>query len=80
MDPRSIVVRRAMSPMATLVAGMAWGVAVFIGMWFVVVPLVDPLMQNLNAAAFFAGHLMWGGALGYLWGRVAAREGAAITR
>ncbi|MEO8463323.1 MAG: hypothetical protein ABI555_08930 [Chloroflexota bacterium] len=76
----AVVTRRAMSATSTLIAGMAWGAAVFVGMWFVVVPLVDPLMGNLNAAAFFAGHLMWGAALGYLWGRVAAREGAANTR
>jgi hypothetical protein len=31
-----------------------------------VVPLVDPVMANLNAGVFFLGHLMWGVALGVL--------------
>lgn len=55
-------------------AGMIWGAAAFAAMWFVIVPAVDPLMLNLNAAAFLAGHLMWGAALGVLWSRVAVRD------
>ncbi len=41
-------------------------------MWFVVVPAIDPLMLNLNAAVFFAAHLMWGAALGVIWTRFGA--------
>ena len=52
---------------ATIVLGMGWGIAVFAVMWFVVIPLIDPLMLNLNAAAFFAAHAMWGLALGAAW-------------
>ena len=66
------VSRRTMSPGATVMAGMAWGAAVFVGMWFVVVPIVDPVMHNLNAAAFFVAHLMWGAALGLIWTRFGA--------
>ncbi|MES2209303.1 MAG: hypothetical protein V4515_03860 [Chloroflexota bacterium] len=75
-----VVARRALSTAATLVAGMAWGAAVFAAMWFVVVPAVDQLMLNLNAAAFFAGHLMWGAALGFLWGRAAQRQEVGFAR
>jgi len=75
----AVVTRRAMSATSTLVAGMAWGVLVFVGMWYVVVPAVDPLMQNLNTVAFLAGHLMWGAALGFLWGRGTASQGAAYA-
>lgn len=61
--------RRALGTASLAVAGMVWGAAVFAAMWFVVVPAVDPLVRNLNGAAFFAGHLMWGAALGVLWAR-----------
>ena len=61
--------RAALSQTALLAAGMAWGVALFVGMWFVVAPIVDPLLLNLNGLAFFLAHLMWGGALGWLWAR-----------
>jgi len=66
------VSKRALSPVALVGAGMAWGVAVFVVMWFVVAPLIDPLMLNLNAAAFFVAHLMWGAALGFIWSRFGA--------
>jgi hypothetical protein len=76
----AVVARRALSTGATLMAGMVWGVAVFAAMWFVVVPAVDPLMLNLNAPAFFAGHVMWGAALGFLWGRAAKVRDVAFAR
>jgi len=66
--------RRGLTTTGLLVAGVAWGVMVFGAMWFVVVPIVDPLVLNLNAAAFLAGHVMWGAALGYLWARVGASD------
>jgi hypothetical protein len=44
--------------------GVAIGVAVFAAMWFLVLPLIDPVMLQLQAAAFLAGHMMWGAALG----------------
>ena len=52
-------------------AGVIYGIAVWAAMWFVVIPLVDPLMLNLNGLVFLIGHMMWGGALGFLWSRVA---------
>jgi hypothetical protein len=58
---------------ATIGLGMAWGALVFVGMWFVVLPAVDPLMLNLNGPVFLAAHLMWGAALGLAWGRFATR-------
>ena len=61
--------RRGLRPSSLLAAGMAWGAIVFGAMWFVVVPVVDPLVLNLNGLAFLAGHLMWGAALGLLWSR-----------
>lgn len=53
--------------------GVVYGVAIFLGMWFFVLPLIDPVMLNLNAAAFFLGHMMWGAALGALNFRIVAK-------
>jgi len=61
---------RGLSAPRLVGAGVLWGAVVFAAMWFVIVPVVDPLMLNLNAAAFLAGHLVWGAALGVLWSRV----------
>ena len=55
-------------------AGAVWGAVVFAMMWYVVVPAVDPGMLNLNAPAFFVGHLMWGAALGLLWAGFGASD------
>ncbi|MEX1173680.1 MAG: hypothetical protein WEG56_13840 [Chloroflexota bacterium] len=64
-----IVTRLAPSAAGTIGLGIAWGLAVFAMMWFVVAPAIDPLMLNLNAAVFLAGHVMWGAALGFIWTR-----------
>lgn len=69
-----LVTRLASSPGGAIGLGMAWGVVVFVATWFVVIPAVDPLMLNLNAGAFFAGHLMWGVALGFAWSRFGFAE------
>ncbi len=71
--------RRSLSRGALAIAGMAWGAVVFAAMWFVVVPVVDPLVLNLNGAAFFAGHLMWGTALGVLWARFGGTDSRLLT-
>ncbi len=55
---------RFKSLVAQAIAGMVYGAVVFAAMWFVVAPLVDPVLLNLNAVVFFLGHLMWGVALG----------------
>lgn len=75
-----IVSRLAPSAGATIGLGMAWGAAVFAAMWFVVVPAASPLMLNLNAAAFFAAHLMWGAALGFAWTRFGASSELSLAR
>lgn len=72
--------RLALRAAPTIALGMGWGVAVFIGMWFVVAPAVDPLVLNLNAPAFFAGHVMWGAALGFLWSRAGAPAAPGLAR
>jgi hypothetical protein len=64
--------RRSLGTAPLVVAGMVWGAVVFAAMWFAIVPVLDPLVLNLNGAAFFAGHLMWGAAIGILWARLGA--------
>ncbi len=50
-----------------------FGAVVFLGMWFLIIPLIDPVMLNLNAAVFFVGHMIWGAALGAVNHRVVAK-------
>lgn len=66
-----VVTRVVRGTAALVVAGSIYGVLIWVVMWYVVLPLVDPLMLNLNGIAFLLGHVMWGAALGYLWSRVA---------
>jgi len=47
-----------------IAGGIVYGVVIFAAMWFLVLPLVDPVMLNLNPGVFFLGHMMWGAALG----------------
>jgi hypothetical protein len=69
-----LVGRRGLGTSGLVTAGVAWGVAVFAAMWFVVVPAIDPLVLNLNGIAFLVGHMMWGAALGLLWSRFGASD------
>jgi len=75
-----VVGRRGLGTTSLLGAGILWGVVVFAAMWFVVVPVVDPLVLNLNGIAFLAGHMMWGAALGLLWGRFGAADRSYTLR
>ena len=61
-----VIAPRIKSLAGQIVAGMMYGAVVYVVMALAVVPLVDPVMANLNAVAFFLGHLMWGVALGAL--------------
>ncbi len=49
---------------ALLTAGVVYGAAIFVVMWFAIVPLVDPVMLKLNGLAFGIAHVMWGAVLG----------------
>lgn len=46
--------------------GAGFGVAVMLLMWFLVLPLADPVMLRLNPVSFLVAHMMWGAALGLL--------------
>jgi hypothetical protein len=51
-----------------VIGGVVYSLAVFVLMWFVVVPLVDPVMLKLHGLVFGVSHLMWGAALGLVLG------------
>ncbi len=68
-----VIAPRFKSLIGQIVAGMMYGAVVYALMALAVVPLVDPVMANLNAVAFFLGHLMWGVALGALNYRLTAK-------
>lgn len=48
------------------VAGALYGMAIFVGMWFVVLPIIDPVMLNLNPWVFVMSHALWGAIIGLL--------------
>jgi hypothetical protein len=45
---------------AAVIWGAVYGLVVFIVMWYVVVPRVDPVMGNLHAGVFALSHVVWG--------------------
>jgi uncharacterized membrane protein YagU involved in acid resistance len=68
-----LIAPRFKSLAGQVVAGLMYGVVVFIVMWLVVVPVVDPVMANLNTVVFLLGHMMYGIALGAVNYRLTAR-------
>ena len=51
------------------IVGALYALAIFFVMWFVVLPLIDPVMLNLNPIVFAISHMMWGVVLGGMVGR-----------
>src|SRR5258708_29198713 len=43
-----------------------YGIIIFIVMWFVVLPIVDPVMLKLNGFVFALAHIAWGISLALL--------------
>lgn len=60
----TVIARRLASRGSLVISGAIYGLVVFFVMWYLIVPVVDPVMLNLNAAAFALAHLVWGAALG----------------
>lgn len=52
------------SAAALVVAGMAYAAAVFLALWYVILPVIDPAMKLVNGPGFFISHLMYGLMLG----------------
>lgn len=49
----------------SVLAGMGYALIVFLFMWFIVLPLIDPVMRNINPYMFALAHLVWGATLGW---------------
>ena len=82
--PFVLVARRVSRSVPGLAAlGAGYGVGVYVVMWFLVLPMIDPVMLQLNAIVFLAGHMMWGGAIGAVAGwasRSAGTEGSPLRK
>jgi hypothetical protein len=62
----ALVAPRLRGTSALVVGAVIYSLAVFVLMWFAVVPLVDQVMLKLNGVVFAISHVMWGAALGLL--------------
>jgi hypothetical protein len=59
-----LISRPLRTPATLVIGGMLYAAAIFVAMWFVVLPLIDPAMNLVNGAGFLASHLMFGLVLG----------------
>jgi uncharacterized membrane protein YagU involved in acid resistance len=53
------------------IAGAVYGVALYLLMWIVIGPLIDPVILRLNGLSFLVAHLLYGIALGAVNYRIA---------
>jgi hypothetical protein len=70
----AIVSRGAKSRSSLVGWAVVYALAVFVVMWYVVAPAIDPVLLNLNATVFAIAHIMWGAVLGLALSR--SPEGA----
>jgi hypothetical protein len=61
------------------VLGMVYAAAIFVVMWYVVLPVIDPAMLLVNGPGFFASHLLYGLVLGVGVSLVRERRAAAAS-
>ncbi|MBI3287198.1 MAG: hypothetical protein HYZ68_04035 [Chloroflexi bacterium] len=68
-----VVRRLTQSNVGLIVSGVVYGIVVFGVMWYVILPLIDPVMLHVNALVFSVGHMMYGLGLGLtgIWARQA---------
>jgi hypothetical protein len=54
-----------------IIAGVVYGVAILFAMWFIALPILDPVMLRVNFIAFLLGHMLFGAMLGWTaaWAR-----------
>lgn len=48
------------------VVGALYALAVFLMMWFIVLPFIDPVMLHLNPLVFALSHMIWGAVFGIM--------------
>lgn len=51
-------------PLKGALAGVLYALIVFAAMWFVILPIVDPVMLKINPVVFALSHMVWGAVLG----------------
>jgi hypothetical protein len=61
------------SPLSGVVVGTLYALAVFLMMWFIILPFINPVMLNLNPVVFALSHMMWGAVLGAMVARPASQ-------
>lgn len=73
--------RRWQEASTLVLVGMLFGLLVYLVAWYVVLPLVNPVMLQLNGWGFALGHVAWGAAAGYAAdaGVTTRREARAAT-
>ena len=52
-----------------IAGGVGYSLVVFLVLWFAVLPVIDPVMLELNGLVFSIAHMMWGAVLGLIVGR-----------
>jgi hypothetical protein len=74
-----IASRSGMSRGSLVGVGVLYALAIFVIMWYLVVPAIDPVMLKLNGMVFAIAHMMWGAALGLFVSRAAESGSARLT-
>lgn len=60
---------RLASRAAGIIYGTVYALVIFALMWFIVLPLIDPVMLALNPYVFALAHIVWGIVLGVMVAR-----------
>ena len=61
--------RYAATQRAGAIVGALYALVIFFVMWFAVLPIIDPVMLNLNPVVFALSHMVWGMVLGIMASR-----------
>jgi len=68
--------KRLASQTQGMVYGAVYALVIFFLMWFVILPLIDPVMLKLNPYVFALAHVVWGVVLGAMVVRSSAPKAA----
>lgn len=58
------------SSMKGAIIGALYALGIFFVMWFMVLPLIDPVMLKLNPIVFALSHMLWGIVVGVMVARL----------
>ncbi len=74
-----IILKASLSRTGLVSTGVAYALGIFLVMWYIVIPGIDPVMLKLNGTVFAISHLMWGAALGLIMAPYGDRAGSLRT-